>query len=254
MSDPKSWLDTMLESEAVQKKLAEVKKSLDRGNSPDLIFDFDHVMGAIGIVEAAITETQGAVHDWSTKRAMAAAANPQTNFIEEGIFTGMAAPMWNAHWTLPMILRRSLFLTVSTHTEHVLRQWCRSLQERWSIQQPLGRKPRDKTDLQHCMEYLRDAIGLGVGGFEKWPEWLVLDTNRIIRNCLAHDGGLVPNEHLERLKAVTYIQVEDDPVLVGDEAFVNVIPGACEYSATITKAFFERLSSACDADPRTKQP
>jgi hypothetical protein len=53
-------LDVLLGSEAVQRKLAEFKESLDRGCSPDLIFDLDHVMAAIRIVETAITETQGA--------------------------------------------------------------------------------------------------------------------------------------------------------------------------------------------------
>jgi hypothetical protein len=81
MSDGKSWLQAMFEEGGpAHRKLLEFKKSLDRGNSPELMFDFEHVMAAIRIVEEAITATQGAVEDWSRRRVMEAAAHPGTNF------------------------------------------------------------------------------------------------------------------------------------------------------------------------------
>lgn len=56
MSDPKkSWLEEMLESEAVQKKIQEFKDSLGPHYAPSLIFDFDH-----GDADSARGREQGA--------------------------------------------------------------------------------------------------------------------------------------------------------------------------------------------------
>jgi hypothetical protein len=60
MANEKSWLDAMMESEAIQKKIQEFKHSLGPDYAPSLIFDFDHVMAAIGIVKPCCPVDDGA--------------------------------------------------------------------------------------------------------------------------------------------------------------------------------------------------
>jgi hypothetical protein len=185
------------------------------------------------------------------KAAEAVLAGRPFSFIEEGPFTGMSAGLWNVHWTFPMILRRSLFVAVCSHTEHVLRRWSHHLRERWAIGRKLGRPKDGKTDIQNCMEYLRDEVKLGVDGFEQWPEWIAVDTNRLIRNLLTHDGGIVLDDDRGKFSALSYIEV-DDSELVSEEPMLNLLPGAPETAAKTAKEFFERLTGICGADPRTK--
>ena len=229
--------------------------------SPDLVFDFVHVQAAIKIVEAAISETQALAQDAATTRALEAPAKAAAamatgkpfNFIEEGIFTGNAGILGNAYLTFPRILRGSLFIAICSHVEHVLRQWCRWLHREWSLPKPLGKKAKHESDLQNCMRYLRDDASLALAGYEHWPEWPIIDTYRVARNCLAHDGGIVPDEHLTKLKACPQVEIVE-PGLLSDERTIHLLPVTCDHAATMAKAFFERLSKIGAQDPRAKRP
>ena len=195
-----SWLDAFRPQMEAKVKALLAQRSF----SPDLAFDFEHVKAAVEIVEAALNETQGVAQEAGQARAFdavaragaAAAAGKPFSFIDEGIFTGNATILGNAFLTFPRILRGSLFIAICSHTEHVLRAWCRWLHEVWSLAKPLGEKSKHESDLQNCMRYLRDEAKLAVDGYEAWPEWPVIDNCRIARNCLAHHGGIVPDKYL----------------------------------------------------------
>src|SRR5580698_810010 len=132
-----NWLDAMWPQVEAKLKAAFGQRAF----APDLVFDFEHVQGAIEIVEAAIADTQKAAEASLAERArdavvragQALASRKPFSFIEEGVFSGMAAPLTNIHLTFPMILRRSLFIAVCSHVEHVLRQWCRWLEREWKL-------------------------------------------------------------------------------------------------------------------------
>ncbi len=249
-----NWLEAM-------RPQMEAKIAADfaqRAFSPDLIFDFDHVQAAIKIVEAAISEAQAAAQDAGTTRALEApskaaaamAAGKPFSFIEEGIFTGNASILWTVSETFPRILRGALFIAICSHVEHVLRQWCRWLRGEWGILKPLGNA---KPDLENCMRFLRDDASLALTGYEQWPEWPIIATYRVARNCLAHDGGIVSDKDLAKLKACSQVKIVVSDFL-SDEARIHLLPDTCDHAATTAKAFFERLSKIAAQDPRAKRP
>ena len=72
---------------------------------------------------------------------------------------------------------------------------------------------KQESDLQNCMRYLRDEAKLALSAYEQWPEWPIIDTYRIVRNCLTHDGGSVPDEHLARLRTFSLIEIDQEAAL-----------------------------------------
>jgi hypothetical protein len=203
--------------------------------APSLIFDFDHVQRSISIVESAITDEQARTQTEHLKTAARAAQNPFHSYIENPVFAPMAASLWNAEMTLPMILRRSLLIAVSSHVEHVLRRWSTLLHDEWHLAK-IEKKPQGRPDLEHFMIYLRDVASLSLGGFENWAEWPRIDAYRIARNCLTHDGGII-DTLAKRAAIETLPHVEIDTMLMG-EPMVHLLPGACEDAAEKAQAFF----------------
>lgn len=221
--------------------------------SPSLIFGFEDVLAAINLVEVAIAQYQGAVGEAARNLAIQAATNPLHSYTESPVFSPMAVAMGDAELTFPVILRRSLLIAICSHAEHVLRRWCHWLHKEWSLRQDLKSfgKLAHESDLHCCMRYLRDEAGLALGSFETWPEWIQLDTYRVVRNKLAHDGGIVSNPvEIAKIDTLPNIKIDDSGLLMASPT-VHVLPGACEAAVANAKAFFARLTEIGEMDPRS---
>lgn len=242
-----SWLDKL------SKEM--IARLPPRPFAPPVTFDFEDVRRAIELVEATIERNKTETAEASRAAAMKAAMDPSHSFIEKPVFAPMAAAFWEAEMTFPLILRRSLLIAISAHTEHVLRCWCRWLEAEWSL--PRGvtefKKERRESDLHQNVRYLRDEAKIALTDFEGWPEWQRVDAYRIARNCLAHDGGAVEDpDHRAKVGTLPHIQVDESRLLI-DRPVVHVLPGGCEAAAEAADAFLERLAEVCQADPRAKR-
>ncbi len=198
--------------------------------APNLIFGFDEVHQVIQIAETAIDANIEESRKVGSEAVMRAAANPMHSFVEEPVFTPMAAGLWDAEMTFPVILRRALFIAICSHVEHVLRRWCRLLHATWSLKQDLKalKKNPKESDLHHCLRYLRDEATLAIVDFEQWPEWSRIDAYRVARNRLAHDGGIVEDaDERKKLAALPFVEVDDSGILL-DDPVIHLLPGACE--------------------------
>lgn len=229
--------------------------------SPSLTFDFDSVRAVIGLMEAAVEELKAQTAAAHEERLHRAASSPSTNFLKEGIFARMGSEMWATEMTFPLILRRSLFIAISSHVEHVLRRWCAWLHSEWGLRRNLEtfrketKKPQPTPDLQFCMEFLRDEAGLALGDFFAWDEWSTVDGCRVARNLLAHHGGIVDTgkpKDLAKLEALAHVTVDRSRILA-DEPVVHLLPGACEAAAENAEKFFERLTAIAEADVRSRR-
>lgn len=237
-----NWLSTL-----IQEKL---KRLRSRMTMPNLAFGFDDVRRAIDLVERGVEEHRREATTAGHRALHAAIANPNHSFMENPVFAPMASEMWYAEQTFPMILRRSLFIAICSHVEHVLKRWCKLLEQTWSL------KPRKKkageTDLACCMRYLRDEAGLQLSDYELWDEWSKLDSYRIARNALTHDGGIVESDdHRAKVAKLPGFEVDDSGLLI-EQDNIHLRLGACEAAAENAQAFLERLTRIYEADPRAK--
>jgi hypothetical protein len=230
-----SWLDEMApEMEAqIKAKLAESEAHAKFG--PDVMFDFGHVQAAVNIVEAAIAETQSAAQKAVAESVFASfPMDPNRN---RWAFSESSGAMYAAHLTFPWILRTSMLVSICSHIEHVLKEWCRWLHREQLVVTPLGKKAKDDSDLQNCMQYLRDVAGLPITDYEHWPEWKIIDTYRLVRNCLTHDGGLVQEKDIPGFRE--YVAVAN-PSLFADEHEhkIFLLPVTCTHATEAgAKAF-----------------
>jgi hypothetical protein len=219
--------------------------------SPGLIFHFDHVKAAIAMVEDAIMAAQRKqrADTSSQRRAMQAASDPNHSFLEAAVMAPSVDAIWDSALTFPQILRRSLFIAVASHTEHVLHVWCEWLRKKWLLG-PLGKSRKGTADIVHFMAYLRDVANLPLAGFEQWSEWPAIDAARLARNALAHNGGIevdpIKTAKIEILPCVSI----DTSGLIMDEPTVCPWAGACEAAADNAKAFFDRIGEIVKKDPR----
>ncbi len=69
------------------------------------------------------------------------------------VFGPAGLALWEAEMTFPLILRRSLFIAICSHVEHVLRRWCHMLRGEWELARDLKAFPRTpprESNLHHC--------------------------------------------------------------------------------------------------------
>jgi hypothetical protein len=107
-----------------------------------------------------------------------AAADPRHDFIRDPVLAPMAAMMWNAEMTFPLILRRSVFIAICAYVEHLLRRWCAFLHVQWKLaEDPKTYEVNNegKRGTQTLVRYLRDIAGLEIADYGNWPEWSKLD-------------------------------------------------------------------------------
>ena len=64
---------------------------------------------------------------------------------------------------------------------------------------------------------------------------------RIARNCLAHDGGIVPDRDVARLQTFSLVEIDEEGLLF-DERTIHLFPETCGLAAESAKMFFDRLS------------
>ncbi|MFI5297719.1 MAG: hypothetical protein ACHREM_06425 [Polyangiales bacterium] len=248
----KSWLDVIMDERIRQ--LAEVEPIL----MPPMMFGFDDIRNAITIIEDGMERTKAQLKAEHEARVAAAARNPFHDYVKEPIFASMAADHWLTGFGLPMVLRRSLLIATYSHFEHVLRQWCLWLHGRWNLPRDLASfaraqaktNPPPSTQVVY-MRYLREEAKLAVSDFEQWPEWALLDSYRLARNALAHDGGLVDKvQERSKIASLPDVMIDDSGLLYHHEAVVHVVQGACEAATSTAEAFFGRLTNIYKADPR----
>jgi hypothetical protein len=244
---PRSWLDEMTE---------EMARSLPKPRfCPNLIFDFDHVRAAIALVETGIEglrqETQRTHH----KALVNAAADPRHRFVKQPVFGPMAADMWNVDMTFPLILRRSVFIAICSHLEHVLRRWGDFLHGEWKLAQDVKTYEatgKGKRTVHTLVRYLRDVAGLQIADFGNWPEWTKFDAYFVARNCLVHFGGIIEDDaDRKKIGTLAYVEIDQSGLLIDASTVVHLLPGACEDAAETAKKLIERLNEACEADPRS---
>jgi hypothetical protein len=120
------WLDQL--SEQWRRQLPKAPRS------PDQLYDFEHVREAIAIVEKAIEHSRLEAEKAGGQSIEQAVANPYHSYIENPVFARLAVAMWRTEMTFPLILRRALFIAICSHTEHVLKRWCRFLHAEWKLQ------------------------------------------------------------------------------------------------------------------------
>lgn len=231
--------------------------------SPSLVFDFDHVRAAIALVEAAIEASREETERVGREALAKAAADPSHNFLKRPVFAPMGAAMWNVEMTFPLILRRSVFIAICSHVEHVLRRWCDFLHGEWKL--PKDAKTyesenKGKRSAHTLVRYLRDVAGLNIADFGNWPEWTKFDAYFVARNSLVHDGGIIEDAQArKKVETLAHIEIDESELLIDALAVVHILPGACEDAADTAKKLIERLNTACEADPRatsvsTNQP
>jgi hypothetical protein len=137
-----SWLETLL---------PEMLRNIPAPQfSPTLIFDFDHVRAAVAMVEDVIERNRVETFDTAAASAHAAAQDPTHDWITHPVMAPMAAAMWNAEMTFPLILRRSIMIAICSHVEHILRRWCELLHDEWSLPHDLDafpKKPKWESDV-----------------------------------------------------------------------------------------------------------
>jgi len=223
-----------------------------------LVYDFDHVRVAIelaeGAIEAARVETERAARDAIAE----AASDPNRSFVKKPALAPIAAAMWNVEMTFPLILRRSLFIAICSHVEHVLRRWCAFLHAEWKLPEDpktYEEQNKGKRSAHTLIRYLRDVAKLNIADFGNWPEWVKFDAFFLARNCLVHDGGIVFDDAArKRIAKLQHVEIDASRLLVDADAVVHLLPGACEDAANTAKQLLERLNRACEADPRAATP
>ena len=226
--------------------------------APSLLFDFDDVREAIAMIEEAIVKKQEKTQIERREAATKAAQDPFHSYVKNPIFAPMAEALWKAALTFPLILRRAMLISICSHVEHVLKQWCELLHGAWSLPRPLRAFPKTdwESDLHHSMRYIRDEAGLALADFERWPEWVAIDGYKVVRNCLAHNGGVIdrPNDRA-KIAQLRHVHIEEDGLLAA-EAIIFLDEQSCALAADTAKALFDRLTLVCQQDPRAqpKQP
>lgn len=242
-----TWLKTLVEEK--------LRTMHEAGFSPLLTFDFDHVLAAVTMVEDAIDREQAGTREETgkaRKAARTAGTDPNQSFLDNPVFAHLGVELFNSALTFPLILRRAMLIAISSHVEHVLRQWCRWLHQEWSLSKPLGKKAHNESELQNCLRYLQVEAGLVGLSYDQWPEWPLIDGYRVARNSLAHDGGIVDEGDEPRIAALAHVVVDKSGILAAEPVIV-LDKGACEAALDVAKKFFERIGEVCQRDPRAER-
>jgi hypothetical protein len=231
-----SWLDVMM---------AEMVKNLPKDGFVDRSGGLKDVRRVIDIVEEALKRREAEVSDAGRASALKAAADPFHNFIQNPVFAPMGVELWKAMDTFPRILRNAMLIATYSHVEYLLLSWCESPAAMGEFPElrdfPRGRR---ESYPHHYLRYLRDGVGMPLGDFTQWPEWGPLNTYRVARNCLAHNGGIVRNaaDHAA-IGALPGIEIDETGLAV-HEPVVHLLPGSCEAAADTMMAFIETALTA----------
>jgi hypothetical protein len=205
------------------------------------------------MVEGSIEAKRVATHAKRKQALAEATQDPSHDWIEKPLFSQGHEELWRSEWTFPRILRGSLLISIASHVEHVLREWCELLDAAWSLTRLRTKAPRGTPEVLYCMGYVKEVAGLAVGDFEQWDEWKAINAYKTVRDCLAHHAGVVSRpEDQKQIDGLPEISVEDSK-LVSREPSLAIGPGACEAAAENARKFFERLTEICQQDPRAKQ-
>lgn len=227
-----SWFDGMMD---------EMIKNIPKDALSDRSGGLKDMRRVVDLVEAALKTREGETSAAGRASAAKAAADPFHSFVKNPVFGPMGMELWKAMDTFPRILRNAMLIAIYSHVEFLLLSWCESPAVQGAP--PLLRDfPRRRESYpHHYLRYLRDGLGFPLGDFTQWPEWGVLDTYRLARNCLTHNGGIVRDPVQQKaIGALPEIEIDDSGLAVHDPV-VHLLPGACEAAAETMIAFIERV-------------
>lgn len=234
-----SWLERF-----VQEKLA----SLPKDHFVDRTFGFGDIQRVVEIVENAVVANAGERKKANRASLLAAARDPFPEGKGYATFTSMATDFWQTEMIFPRVARSALLIAIYSHTEYLLLSWCMSAApDPVRARAALKRKNIGESTPERYLRFLRDDVGIAIGDFTTWPEREAIDGYRRARNCLAHNGGIVDDpDDSKKLAKLPKIQI-DESGLLGSEAIVHLLPGACEAAARTAQAFVGRALAALEA-------
>ncbi|MCC7536613.1 MAG: hypothetical protein IT379_10390 [Deltaproteobacteria bacterium] len=239
----RSWLEAMM---------PEILASLPPPVfAPAIVHSFGEVRTVIAMIESSVEQKQVEVEAEQRETLARAAADPNHSWLKSRTFSSVMATEWDVRFTFPLILRRSLMIAISSHTEHALERWCAWLHGNWSLQTtPKAFKKAKGSTMHAYLLYLRDEAQLALGDFEAWPEWQAVDAYRLVRNCLAHDGGVIDSAG-DRAKIAALPDVEvDDSGLFSEDPIIQLGAKACEHAVEAADTLLTRIAGVAAKDSR----
>lgn len=221
---------------------------------PATLFDFEDVLQAAALVEGAVQRHSEAKRAEGEERYRGMAADPSRSFLKELPFTKMALDSWKTDFVFPAILRGSLLVAVCSHTEGVLKLWCRGLEENWKLVSGWKKRPNERAS-DASLRYLAEVAGLVMPTVGAWPEVAKLNAYWDVRNFIVHSASVVDKE-LDVGPIADFVEVDDSQLVSPYDRVIHVGPGACEDAARAAKGLLDRIGEAflVRAQEREKGP
>jgi hypothetical protein len=234
-----SWLREMMNDERMKAAIERLKS--EGLPMPAALFDFDDVLEAVQLIEESIKAKGESERSEGTKQIREIGMDPKRSFLDEMPFTNMAMSFWKTDIVFPAILRRSVFVAVSSHAEGVLQLWCRGLQGSWLLGKP--KKNKGDRAVQAYLRYLKEEANLHLGDFESWDEYIKFNVYWDVRNVIVHEAGVV-TKSLDVSSVEDFVQIDDSQLLMPHERVVHLLPGACEDAARTARKLLDRIGAA----------
>lgn len=152
------------------------------------------------------------------------------------MFEYLTSPSHLYLFQFPSILRTSLFLSIYSFLETQLILLCKQLQAKKRID--ISVTDLKGNGIEMASKYLKKVIGISFPDTSK--EWVNVKHYNHLRNCIAHNGGIVNRDKKELIKAIDaipYIRIEDN----GYDESLRFEPLFCTEFINNIKAFWELL-------------
>jgi hypothetical protein len=139
---------------------------------------------------------------------------------------------------LANLLRKTFFTSLYSHLEARVVARCKSYDKEWKA---LAEEYKGST-LKKALSYLVkvEGVGLEIDTNEAWQE---IEKYNILRNCIVHDEGIIPNEQTYKRDALrdyicdkSTLSLENDTILFAK--------GFCEEALEIIEGFLHQVYTA----------
>lgn len=230
-----SWLDEMM---------SEITRIMPKDGFADRSGGLKDVRRVVDVVEDALKRRDAETAEASRISTLRAAADPSHDWLTNPVFAPTSVELWKAMETFPRILRNAMLIAAYSQLEYLLLSWCESVAVPGRVAfADFPPRQRKEPHPRYYLRYLRDGAGLRLGNFTRWPEWQPLNAYRVVRNCLAHNSGIVrESHHRAAVGSLPHVAI-DDSVLALHEPAIHLLPGACEAAVDLMMAFIERALS-----------
>lgn len=143
--------------------------------------------------------------------------------------------------TFPNYERRSFLITIYGIFEYELAKFCKRYSEYSGISQALNKSEKGgKSKIQINNFWLQKYCSVDLTEAE--GAFLEIDTIRYIRNCFAHNYGLLDRNNSE---AIDYVENSDFLHLSGDSVFIE--PGFLKHFCDLCFQYFSNLENQAKA-------